>query len=277
VIGDPCPTFSWGSVEGAKSYELVIYRLREEGEEARPVLRQTFAGSVASWTPSLDRCLERGGQYAWSVRATGGGEASEWSSPTLFEVVSGPSEAEFEVAVAVVRSYLAAQDGSASGAGKVAEAEPAAEPDSRPPASAGVPFPRGVTPPTLLEVDGTLACIGLRMNSVALAHKVLEIGDWNMNATAAVVVPHGLGADFKRIRSVTGIVRNDDDAAYAVIGTSNTGADMDVFFKHNNGGTFGIDNTNIRIQRLAGGQMGADAIWNDTGFNRGWVTIWYEP
>ncbi len=52
---------------------------------------------------------------------------------------------------------------------------------------------------------------------------------------------------------------------------------MDVFFKHNNGGTFGIDNTNIRIQRLAGGQMGANAIWNDTGFNRGWVTIWYEP
>ena len=58
-----CPTFSWGSVARAGSYELVVYRLGEEGEEPQPVFRQNFAGSVTSWTPSLDRCLERGGQY----------------------------------------------------------------------------------------------------------------------------------------------------------------------------------------------------------------------
>ncbi len=55
LIGDACPTFSWGAVEGARFYELVVYRLSEEGEEEEPVLRQTFAGSVSSWTPSLDR------------------------------------------------------------------------------------------------------------------------------------------------------------------------------------------------------------------------------
>ncbi len=48
LIGDTCPTFSWGEVDGAKSYELVVYRIGEEGEEAEPVLRQTFAGSVSS-------------------------------------------------------------------------------------------------------------------------------------------------------------------------------------------------------------------------------------
>jgi hypothetical protein len=99
-----CPTFSWGEVEGAKSYELVVYRVGERGEQAEPLLRQSFPGSVESWTPSLDSCLERGGQYAWSVRAVGGRDASEWSSPSLFDVAPGPSEAEFEEAVAVVRS-----------------------------------------------------------------------------------------------------------------------------------------------------------------------------
>ena len=44
-----CPTFSWGSVAEARSYELVVYRLGEAGEEAEPVLRQSFAGSVSSW------------------------------------------------------------------------------------------------------------------------------------------------------------------------------------------------------------------------------------
>ena len=80
LIGGGCPTFSWGAAEGAMRYELVVYRLVEEGEEAQPVLSETFAGSASSWTPSLDRCLERDGRYAWSVRAIGAEEASEWSA-----------------------------------------------------------------------------------------------------------------------------------------------------------------------------------------------------
>ena len=107
LVESRCPAFSWGAVSGAKSYELVVYLLGEENEEARPVLRRTFDGSVFSWTPSLDTCLERGGQYAWSVRAIGGKEASDWSPPSLFQVVSGPSELEFEEALQVVREYLA--------------------------------------------------------------------------------------------------------------------------------------------------------------------------
>lgn len=107
VVEGRCPTFTWSQVEGAKSYQLVVYRLGEEGEEAKPVLRETFAGSVGGWTPSLDRCLDRGGRYAWAVRAKDQKEASEWSSPSLFEVAAGASEAEFEEAVVMVRDYLA--------------------------------------------------------------------------------------------------------------------------------------------------------------------------
>ena len=120
LIGDTCPTFSWGQVDGARGYELVVYRLGEDGEEARPVLRETFAGSVSGWTPSLSRCLERGGQYAWSVRAVSRRQPSDWSSPSLFEVAAGPSEVEFDAAVAVVRQYLE-ERGTAPGRGQDAE------------------------------------------------------------------------------------------------------------------------------------------------------------
>ena len=81
LIGDACPTFSWGAVAEAKSYELVVYRVGEEHEEAEPVLRQSFAGSANGWTPSLGQCLEPGQRYAWSIRAQG-----EWSEASLFEV-----------------------------------------------------------------------------------------------------------------------------------------------------------------------------------------------
>jgi len=108
IVESRCPTFSWGAIPAAERYELLVYRLGEEGEEAQPVLRQDFAGSVYGWTPSLDRCLERGGQYAWSIRAEGRKGLSEWSAPSLFEVAAGPNEAEFEEALVVVRQYLAA-------------------------------------------------------------------------------------------------------------------------------------------------------------------------
>ena len=58
----------------------------------------------------LDRCLEHGGQYAWSVRALAGrAEVSEWSVTNLFDVTAGPTEAEFKEALQVVQEYLAAQ------------------------------------------------------------------------------------------------------------------------------------------------------------------------
>jgi len=110
TVESRCPTFSWGAIPAAERYELLVYRLGEEGEEAQPVLVQDFAGSVYGWTPSLDRCLERGGEYAWSVRALSEDAASNWSAPSLFQVASGPTEAEFEEALAVVERYLEERD-----------------------------------------------------------------------------------------------------------------------------------------------------------------------
>ena len=156
VIGDACPTFSWGSVNGAKSYELVVYRIGAEGEEAEPVLRQAIAGSALGWTPSLDLCLERSGQYAWSVRAVEGrDEVSEWSSPYLFEVVSGPSGAEFEEALQVVRQYLAGQ--SEREATQGGAPSPSSESRRTPPAA----MPQAAVAPaeTKLSVDGNVDAV----------------------------------------------------------------------------------------------------------------------
>lgn len=109
LIGDVCPTFIWGAVPEASAYELVVYRVGDQGEEAEPMLSQHIAGSAFAWTPSLHRCLERGGHYAWSIRAMLGSEASDWSSPSFFQIASGPSAEEFEHAIEVVRQYLATQ------------------------------------------------------------------------------------------------------------------------------------------------------------------------
>lgn len=106
LIAEPCPTFSWDPVEQATAHELIVYEVGEEGHETEAVVRRQIPGSASSWTPSLESCLERGGQYAWSVRAVGKKAASAWSNPNLFEVASRPSETEFEVALRVVRDYI---------------------------------------------------------------------------------------------------------------------------------------------------------------------------
>lgn len=109
LVESRCPTFSWGAITGAKGYELVVYRFGEKNEQANPVLNETFAGAINGWTPSVDRCLERGGEYAWSVRAVGQEEATEWSVLSLFKVASGPSEDELEKALEVVQRHLASR------------------------------------------------------------------------------------------------------------------------------------------------------------------------
>lgn len=110
-IGDACPTFSWAAAEGAAGYELVVWRLSEPAEESgefEAVVEETLPRGALSWTPSLGRCLERGGNYAWAVRAIDGEDKSEWSDPALFAVTAGPTEAEFQEALTIVRRYLAA-------------------------------------------------------------------------------------------------------------------------------------------------------------------------
>ena len=155
LIGDTCPTFSWGQVDKAQGYELLVYHLGEDGEEAMPVLRQRISGSALTWTPALSRCLERGGRYAWTVRALGGREASEWSTPALFQVAA-PTAEQFEEALEVVRAYLALQAGDGPQATATAKAETEVGPGSEL-ATADSPSARAAAPTELFVSQGVEA------------------------------------------------------------------------------------------------------------------------
>jgi hypothetical protein len=100
--------------------------------------------------------------------------------------------------------------------------------------------------------------------------KIINIGDWNMDTTATLNVAHGLGSLFKKIKSISVIVRNDADTTY---------------YDFTRGTTVGlvqgqvntIDSTNIALERLAVGLSGVfdDAAFDSTSYNRGWITIVY--
>lgn len=111
-VDSRCPTFNWSSVPGAKAYQLMIYQLidGDSGEKAKPVAGATVPGSALGWTPALDQCLQRGGRYAWSVRAVGEKESLPWSTPALFQVASVPSAAELDEALTLVLQYLSGQN-----------------------------------------------------------------------------------------------------------------------------------------------------------------------
>ena len=115
-IESHCPTFSWSPVPEATSYDLVVYTLDEDGfSETQVVMQETIPGGGLSWTPSMNRCLEEGRLYAWAVRGRNREALTDWSQPSLFEVAAGPSEREFEEALAVVRAYLQGSRDAGSG------------------------------------------------------------------------------------------------------------------------------------------------------------------
>lgn len=87
LIGDPCPRFHWESTEDAESYELVVYGIAEDIEDAQVVFRESVPGSESSWAPEVGSCLDRGNLYAWSVRGSRGGLTTDWSEPSFFEVI----------------------------------------------------------------------------------------------------------------------------------------------------------------------------------------------
>ena len=113
------------------------------------------------------------------------------------------------------------------------------------------------------EIDSTDAVRDQGMAAVALKCKMIEIGDWNMDATPQVDVTHGL--DLTKIREVTAMIRRDDNALYTDLKDS-TGAQVM--------GQIRIYSTVITLARTA--TIGYDEPdYNSTSYNRGWVIIWY--
>jgi hypothetical protein len=126
---------------------------------------------------------------------------------------------------------------------------------------------------------------------------VVNIGDWNMDSTSSVSVAHGL--TLSKIRYVEVLIRRDDNLIYypmqrhVSIGSLTTSADADAFYGQPDADLINelkadintlrpgawidnIDATNVTIFRATGGDFDA-ATFDSTSFNRGWITIFWEP
>jgi hypothetical protein len=101
------------------------------------------------------------------------------------------------------------------------------------------------------------------LNNQRLRTKVVNIGDWDMDATASVNVAHGLTST--DIRSVQVWIREDVGPAMLPMTYNQAGTPA---------GYFSFDNTNVILNRLAAGVFDSTS-YNATSFNRGYITIEY--
>ncbi len=83
-----CPSFFWTLAAPARGYDLADYRADDLAAQvaAAPVLGATLPAGASAWSPPQDRCLPRGGRYAWTVRAAGDEGWGPWAEPLLFAV-----------------------------------------------------------------------------------------------------------------------------------------------------------------------------------------------
>jgi hypothetical protein len=119
------------------------------------------------------------------------------------------------------------------------------------------------------NVDGSVTQAAVVNALGGLITKVINIGDWNMDANSSTNVAHGL-SDFLKIRTVSVMIRRDDDSFFYDLQVVNFLNGL------TSGSVLSIGPTNIILQRTDTGAF--DSIdFNATSFNRGWVTIQYLP
>jgi hypothetical protein len=106
--------------------------------------------------------------------------------------------------------------------------------------------------------------IGLGGN--AIKTKILDIGDWNMDTTDQVTVATGI-ANYKNIRSVSVIIRNDGDNSYSLLNA------MDGFY--NPLGAVRSIGASILLIRNSIATGYDNTSYDQTAYNRGWITIEY--
>lgn len=122
------------------------------------------------------------------------------------------------------------------------------------------------------QVRGNLTVSGLFLPSSGtysgagsyLRTKLLEIGDWNMDATDTIAISHAL--TFSKIRGGKVLIRNDADTTYHTFpapASLATGIER-----------FSFTASDVEIARAVDGFFDSTA-YDSTSFNRGWVIIDY--
>lgn len=102
--------------------------------------------------------------------------------------------------------------------------------------------------------------------SASCKTKIVDIGDWNMDANSGVNVAHGL-VDHKQIRSIFVVIRNDADMSYENLSQVAVAGSI-------SGAAFSWDATNILLSRTTSGGFDGPN-YDSTSYNRGYVYIVY--
>ena len=104
-----CPTFSWGTLEGVETLQLMVYRFDPPRDDWSPWLTKDLPGSSTSWTPPLEECLPMASSFAWSLVAVTHNGAKQFSDPLFFETPSAPTLLEVGRALEVLQSWKQSQ------------------------------------------------------------------------------------------------------------------------------------------------------------------------
>jgi hypothetical protein len=221
-----CPTFSWSvpaelehrvselelrvvsaggiAADGVARAEVGSDSADDSGDDsaddatgASVVFDVRLPGGARSWTPSAERCLERGGMYGWYVRALvapqpprqssaasrlparrSSGlslERTAWSDANLFRVAAEPADSEVAWALDVLRRHLDSEDAVpiSTTLSTSSSTTPSTAPSTTPattPAKMPTSYVRegspGDAPPPLVSIAGVLQANALHAGEV---------------------------------------------------------------------------------------------------------------
>jgi hypothetical protein len=125
-----------------------------------------------------------------------------------------------------------------------------------------------------VNVSGPVAtCSGIietGSSGLIVYTKKIDIGDWNMDSTEFISVPHGLGSSWNKILSVGVMILNDLGTYMYSLSLFSNNPDPHLI----NGGIFRIDSSNVVLYKRSGGIFDSDSF-DSTSYNRGYIVIQY--
>jgi len=108
----------------------------------------------------------------------------------------------------------------------------------------------------------TLATTATKHGSLNV--KVIDIGDWDMDAAPTAQVAHGL--THSKIRNISVLIRRDDDLFYYDFDAQN--------YTETSSSDINVGSTDVNLIRATTGFFDS-GLFNSTSYNRGWITIQY--
>ena len=110
----------------------------------------------------------------------------------------------------------------------------------------------------------------MRRDENGYTTKTINIGDWDMDTDTTSNVVHGLSAtEYKTVRRVEAVIRNDADTTYYPLSLMN-----DVSLGLVSGSVQQVGSTWIKLGRYTSGLFN-DTIFDATSYNRGFITFEY--